>query len=67
MKFIRPDCEQCISYEVCGIKSDVSLFRNDLANMEFCNGKTYMERLSTLVVKVECNHFIPVNNMEHVE
>ena len=62
MKFVRPDCETCICSEVCSIKSDVSLFRTDLANMEFCNGKVYQDRISPLVVKIECRNYVNASN-----
>lgn len=63
MKFVRPNCENCICSEVCSIKSDVDMFKNDLQSMEFYNGKTYAERLSPLSVQIECKCYMDIDSV----
>lgn len=57
MQFTRPNCEQCVCEPVCSLKTDVSLFKNDLEQMKYTETKMYVDRLSDLTVKIECRHF----------
>lgn len=58
MQFVRPNCENCVCKDVCSIKADVDLFKNDLQNMEFYNGKRYADILSPLSIHIECKHYM---------
>ena len=60
MQFVRPDCKNCIKTDVCSLKLEVDIFRDNLKSLPYHSGKTYAQHKTDLIVKIECPHFVRV-------
>ena len=58
MQIKRQDCESCIHYEICSVKTDIDLFKNDLHQMLKEKGQTYASIVKPFEITVTCKHFI---------
>lgn len=58
MQFVRNKCINCACANVCKVKTDIELFRNDLMNLGYFGGIKYASLLPQLTVRIECNNYI---------
>jgi len=58
MQIKRQDCESCIHYEICSVKTDIDLFKNDTQKMIEEKGKTYASIVKPFRIEITCSHFI---------
>ena len=54
----RQNCETCIHYDVCSVRTDIDLFKNDVQNMIKDKGQTYASIIKPFRVDITCSHFI---------
>lgn len=60
----RQNCESCVHYEICGIKTDIDLFKNDVQKMLAEKGKTYASIIKPFGIKVTCSHFTTLESLK---